>query len=157
MRCWIALAVVCGFFFVADAQAAEELIFLRGGDVFHGEVLESTWDTVKISRKTETGETTFTVPADDVEPYFYYKVRDRDLGDDAMERLKLAGYAIRHDMFTRGKAQIDRARAIDPKGVEKFIEEHYEKISEGIAQRLVKAAQRSLRGKSSSVRMHSVQ
>jgi tetratricopeptide (TPR) repeat protein len=130
----------------AAAQQAEQLIFLVGGRVFHGTVLESNWESVKISRKTEGGSpSTFVVPVHECDPHFFYQVRDKAVGNDAAERIKLAKYCVDHDMFSRAKAQMDRARSIDKAVVDEFMKNEFPKIKEELAQRLLDAGRRALR------------
>ena len=74
------LATVAILTLITAASAAEQLIFLKGGRVFHGEVLKSDLENVTIKRKLDNGsETTITVPVADCEAYFYYTVRDKSI------------------------------------------------------------------------------
>jgi len=138
--------------FAAQAAAADQLIFLKGGRVFHGEILKSDWDTVTIKRKLDAGgEETITVPARDCEAYFYYTVRDRALGDDAKGRIQLAKFCVNNDMFPRAKAQMDRARSIDMEVVNDFMQNEFPKIKEGLAERVLNAGRRALRAGSTKM------
>ena len=140
----LAMTAILG---LLSAEAmADELIHLAGGRFFHGTVLSSDWDSVTIKRTDEGGkETTIRVPADECDPYFYYGVRNKALGNDAAGRIRLAKLCVEYDMFSRAKAQMDRARAADPKLVEDFMKNEFPKIKEGLAMRLLAAGQRSLR------------
>ena len=138
------LALVALLSCLAVEASADEMIFLKSGGVFQGEILESDWESVKVKLKLEGGtEETFVLSVDECDPHFYYRVRDKALGNDAAGRIKLAKYAVLHDMFPRAKAQMDHARAIDEKVVDEFMENEYPRIKAGIADRVLKAARRS--------------
>jgi tetratricopeptide (TPR) repeat protein len=141
--------LVVSIFFLAAAGAsqASELIFLKDGTVVKGEVTASTETSVT----AVVGGTTYTVSADKFDPHFFYRVRDKALGNDAAGRIQLAKYAVMNDMFTRAKAQVDQAEAIDPEFVKKFRAEELPKIAEGIAGRLLKAARRAQRAGSTKM------
>ncbi len=110
------LAVATFLFAAAGVCQAAELIFLKDGTVVKGEVTASTETSVT----AVVGGTTYTVSADKFDPHFFYRVRDKALGNDAAGRIQLAKYAVMNDMFTRAKAQVDQAEAIDPEFVKKF-------------------------------------
>ena len=132
-------------FFAADANA-QQMIFLTGGRVFKGKVLESTPTSVKVTVTIEgAGEQTHTVPVEECDPHFFYSVRNKAIGDDAAARIELAKYCVDYEMFSRAKAQMDRARQIDEKVVDKFMKEEFPKIKEGLAAKLLATGQRSLR------------
>ncbi|MCZ6786648.1 MAG: hypothetical protein O7E54_05730, partial [Planctomycetota bacterium] len=141
--------LVVSIFFLAAAGAsqASELIFLKDGTVVKGEVTASTETSVT----AVVGGTTYTVSADKFDPHFFYRVRDKALGNDAAGRIQLAKYAVMNDMFTRAKAQVDQAEAIDPEFVKKFRADELPKIAEGIAARLLKAARRAQRAGSTKM------
>lgn len=141
-RVWIAAAALMA---LPALSRADDLIFLTGGRVYHGTVLESTWDWVKVRAKVDGEENDYTVPADEFDPHFFYNVRDKALGDDAAERIKLAKYAVEYEMYSRAKVQMDKARAADPKVVEEFMENEFPKMRDGLAQKLLEAGQRALR------------
>ena len=132
--------------FAAGAAAKDQLIFLKGGRVFRGEVLKSDWDTFTLKVKHDNGtEETADVPAEYFEPYFYYTVRDQALGDDAKGRIHLAKLCIENDMFSRAKIQMDRAEAADAAVVADFMKNEFPAIKEGLADKLLSHAKRSLR------------
>ena len=141
----IALIVLAALAIAPGAFAQDQLIFVKGGGVYRGTVLKCDAKTVTVKLSAEHGGTTHTVEADRFEPYFFYQVRDKALGNDAAGRIELAKYAVDNDMFSRAKAQMDAARAIDPKTVEEFMKTEFPKIKEGLAARLLKAAQKALR------------
>jgi len=124
---------------------ADDLIFLTGGRVYQGTVLESSWDWIKVKATVDGAQETHTVAADEFDPHFFYVVRDKALGDDAAERIKLAKYCVEHEMYARAKVQMDKARAAEPKLVEEFMENEFPKMRNGLAQRLLDAGQRALR------------
>ncbi len=141
------LAVAILLFAAAGVCQAAELIFLKDGTVVKGEVTASTEKSV-----TAVVEgTTYTVSAEKFDPHFFYRVRDKALGNDAAGRIQLAKYAVQNDMFTRAKAQVDQAEAIDPEFVKKFREVELPKIADGIADRLLKAARRAQRAGSTKM------
>jgi len=140
----LAVAVVLSFL-AADATA-QQLLFLKSGGVYKVKVLKSDWESVTVSLPLEGGgEEIHVVPVEDLEPHFYYNVRNKALEGDAAGRIRLARYAVDNDMFPRAKAQMDQARALDPKVVEEFMETEFPKIKEGLAQRILEVGQRSLR------------
>jgi len=141
----ISLIVLVALAIAPRAFAQDQLIFVKGGDVYRGEVLKSDAKTVTVKLSAEHGGTTHTVDADRFEPYFFYQVRDKALGDDVQGRIQLAKYAVDNGMFSRAKAQMDTCRALDPKAVEEFMKTEFPKIKEGLAARLLKAAQKALR------------
>lgn len=124
---------------------ADDLIHLADGRFYHGTIASSTWESITVKVMHEGKEETHVVPAKMCDPYWYYSVRDKHLGNDAKGRIKLAVMCAEHDMFSRAKAQMDKARATDPKAVEEFMKNEFPKIKEGLADRLLKAGQRSLR------------
>ena len=142
----LAIASILGLL-VADAAAEqEELIHLKGGRFYRGVVLSSTATTLTGKVKNADGVyETHTVSAEDCDDYFFYGVRNRHIGKDAKARIELAKWCVDHDMFSRAKAQMDQARAADPKIVEEFMKTEFPKIKEGLAAKLLKAGQRSLR------------
>jgi len=129
----------------AATAHADDLIFLTGGRVYNGTVLESTWDWVKVRATVDGEENDYTVDADEFEPHCFYVIRDKAIGDDAAERIKLAKYCVDNEMFSRAKVQMDRARAADPKVVEEFMENEFPKIRDGLADKILAAGQRALR------------
>ena len=150
-KCILAIVAILGFL-AAGASAADQLIFLKGGRVFHGEVLKSDWKTVTIKRtRDDGGQDTITVPVADCEAYFYYTVRDKAIGDDAKGRIQLAKFCVHNDMFPRAKAQMDRARSIDQSAVDDFMQNEFPKIKEGLAERVLHAGRRALRAGSTKM------
>ena len=137
------IAVILGLF-LAGAARAGELIFLRNGDVFDGEVLRSETESVTVKVEYEGKLQTFRVPVGNLDKYFFYKVRDRALGDDAKGRIELAKYAVMNEMYSRAGAQMRRAESIDPELVADFRKNRFPEIKEGIAERLLKSAKRAL-------------
>ncbi|MHC4934439.1 MAG: tetratricopeptide repeat protein [Planctomycetota bacterium] len=140
----LAVAVVLSFL-AADATA-QQLFFLKDGGVYKVKVLKSDWESVTVSLPLEGGgEEIHVVPVEIIEAHCYYNVRNKALEGDAAGRIRLAKYAVDNDMFPRAKAQMDQARALDPKVVEEFMEKEFPKIKEGLAQRILETGQRSLR------------
>jgi tetratricopeptide (TPR) repeat protein len=129
----------------AATAHADDLIFLTGGRVYNGTVLESTWDWVKVRATVDGEQNDYTVDADEFEPHCFYVIRDKAIGDDAAERIKLAKYCVDNEMFSRAKVQMDRARAADPKVVEEFMQNEFPKIRDGLADKILAAGQRALR------------
>jgi len=142
----LAIASILGLLVVDAAAEQEELIHLKGGRFYHGVVLSSTPTTLTGKVKNADGVyETHTVPAEECDDYFFYGVRNRHIGKDAKARIELAKWCVDHDMFSRAKAQMDQARAADPKVVEEFMTNEFPKIKEGLAAKLLKAGQRSLK------------
>lgn len=129
----------------AGTATADDLIFLTGGRVYHGTVLESTADTITVRAKVDDKENVYKVKRAEFDPHFFYRVRDKAIGSDAAARIELAKYCVENDMFSRAKLQMDQARAADPKVVEKFMETEFPKIREGIADRALYLGQRALK------------
>jgi tetratricopeptide (TPR) repeat protein len=143
-RAILAIAVILGL--VATEAMAEQLIHLKGGRFVRGTIVSSTADAVTARHTPEGGvEETVTVSADYFDPYFFYGVRDKAIGDNAKERIELAKYCVDNEMYSRAKIQMDRARAADPQVVEEFMKTEFPKIKEGLAERLLEAGQRALR------------
>jgi len=146
MRKQYAFVIVTMLALLTAEARAEQLLFLTGGRVFKGEVLSSTPNSVTARVKIEgSGEQTHTVSSDECDPHFFYSVRNKAIGNDAAARIELAKYCVDFEMYSRAKAQMDRARQIDEKVVEKFMKEEFPKIKEGLAAKLLSAGQRSLR------------
>ncbi|MHC4846936.1 MAG: hypothetical protein ACYTEG_00600 [Planctomycetota bacterium] len=124
---------------------ADDLIFLTGGRVYHGTVLESTHDWIKCRAKVDGTENEYTVKREEFDPHFFYRVRDKAIGDDAKARIELAKYCVDNDMFSRAKLQMDRARAADEKLVEEFMTNEFPKIRDGLADRILDRGKRALR------------
>ena len=140
----LAVAVILGCF-VAEA-AAQDLIFLKDGGVYEGKILSSDEDSVTVSVKNAAGvDETHRVPIEQCEKHFWFQARDKTIGDDAVERIKLAVYCAENDMWTRAKVQMDKARALDPSKVELFFNEYFPKMREGLAQRLMDSANKSFK------------
>jgi tetratricopeptide (TPR) repeat protein len=133
----IAIAVLA----FVQASQAQELIFLKDGTVVKGEVTKSTEKSVT----AVVDGVTYTVSAEKFDPHFFYRVRDKALGNDAKGRITLAMYAIDNDLFFRAKAQFEQAKAIDPKLAEEFKEKQWPKLKEGVGQKLLAAANRAVR------------
>ncbi|MHC4937840.1 MAG: tetratricopeptide repeat protein [Planctomycetota bacterium] len=130
----------------AGEAYAERLIILRDGSVFHGTVLDSSWESVKVKRKLPDGsEKTIEIPVEDCDSHFFYSVRDKAVGDDAKERIQLAKFCVSREMYSRAKAQMDQARSIDPAVVEEFMKTRFPEIKEKLADKLLKAGERALR------------
>ncbi|MHC4408843.1 MAG: hypothetical protein ACYS0F_07560, partial [Planctomycetota bacterium] len=53
---------------------ADDLIFLTGGRVYHGTVLESTHDWIKCRAKVDGTENEYTVKREEFDPHFFYRV-----------------------------------------------------------------------------------
>jgi tetratricopeptide (TPR) repeat protein len=142
-RAILAIAVILGL--VATEAMAEQLIHLKGGRFVRGTIVSSTADSVTARHTPEGGvEETVTVSADYFDPYFFYGVRDKAISS-AKDRIELAKYCVDNEMYSRAKAQMDRARAADPQVVEEFMKTEFPKIKEGLAERLLEAGQRALR------------
>jgi len=140
----LAVSVVLGF--LATEAAAQQLVFLKDGGVYKVTVLKSDWETVTVSLPLEAGGAeTHVVPVELFEPHCYYNIRNKALEGDAKGRIQLAKYSVDNDMFSRAKAQMDQARALDPAAVEEFMRTRFPEIKEGLAQRLLETGQRSLR------------
>ena len=140
----LAVSVVLGF--LATEAAAQQLVFLKDGGVYKVTVLKSDWEAVTVSLPTEGGGAeTHVVPVENLEAHCYYNIRNKALEGDAKGRIQLAKYAVDNDLFTRAKAQMDQARALDPAAVEEFMQTEFPKMKEGLAQRLLETGQRSLR------------
>ncbi|MHC4940281.1 MAG: hypothetical protein ACYTHK_15155 [Planctomycetota bacterium] len=140
---FLCLAALLGS--IAATATADELIFLKGGQVYHGTVLESTHDWIKCRAKVDGTENEYTVDREEFDPHFFYRVRDKAIGDDAKGRIQLAKYCVDNDMFSRAKIQMDRARAADPAVVEEFMTNEFPKIRDGLADRILERAQKALR------------
>ena len=137
----IVLAVFASPLFAQE----ESLIHLKGGRFYHVVILSSTWEYVEVRYTPEEGEAmTVKVKVADLDAYYFYGVRNKAIGRDANERIKLAKWCVDNDMFSRAKAQMDMATAADPKAVEEFMKTEFPKIKEGIAAKLLRAAKRSL-------------
>ena len=139
----IAIAVLA----FAQVSQAQELIFLKDGTVVKGEITASTENSVTAVVNGET----YTVSADKFDPHFYYRVRDKALGNDAKGRIQLALYAIDNNLFFRAKAQFEQAKSIDPKIAEEFKAKQWPKLKEGVGQKLLSAANRAFRNGSNKM------
>ena len=132
--------------FAAGAAAKDQLIFLKGGRVFRGEVLKSDWDTFTLKVKHDNGtEEIADVPAEYFVRYFYYTVREQARRDEPKGRMHLTKLCIENDMFSRAKIQLDRAEAADAAVVADFMKNEFPAIKEGLADKLLSHAKRSLR------------
>jgi len=138
-----AIVLACGS--VAAEAQEEQLIFLTGGRVYRGTVLDSSWEWVKVRATVDDTENDYTVDVDELDPHFFYTVRDKALGDDAAGRIRLAKYCVDNEMFSRAQVQMERAEAADAAVVEDFMKNEFPKIRDGIAQKLLEAGRRSLR------------
>ncbi len=139
----IAIAVMA----FAQVSQAQELIFLKDGTVVKGEITASTENSVTAVVNGET----YTVSADKFDPHFYYRVRDKALGNDAKGRIQLALYAIDNNLFFRAKAQFEQAKSIDPKIAEEFKAKQWPKLKEAVGQKLLSAANRAFRNGSNKM------
>jgi len=142
----LVLTVAVVLSFLAAEANAQQLVFLKDGGVYKVTVLKSDWETVTVSLPLEEGGAeTHVVPVELFEPHCYYNIRNKALEGDAKGRIQLAKYSVDNDLFSRAKAQMDQARALDPAAVEEFMRTEFPKIKEGLAQRLLETGQRSLR------------
>lgn len=140
----VALTTILSLVFAVGANAQEEqLLFDNGGNVYHGVVLSS--DAASATIKLRGDEKSQKVEAAVFDPHCFYSIRDRALGDDAAGRIELAKFCVDNDLFSRAKVQMDRARQIDEKVVEKFMVEEFPKIKEGLAARVMEAANRAFK------------
>jgi len=136
--------VLSAFLVVVIAQGAyaqEQLLFAKGGTVYHGQVLSS--DATSATVKLRGEEKTYKVDVSKFDPHCFYTIRDKALGDDAAGRIELAKFCVDNELYSRAKVQMDHARQIDPKVVEKFMETEFPKIKEGLAARVMKSAERA--------------
>ena len=151
MRTFASFAAAVALLFVAEVCQAQDLIFLKDGTVMRGKVTGSDWKVVKVAAETEAGTEDLTISVSRLEPFFYYRVRDKALGDDAPARIQLALYAFDNELYSRSKIQMQRAEAIDPKVVEKFRKETLPPLLEGFAAKVLRSAQRALRNGSTKM------
>ena len=135
-----AFAVLAAILIAPAIYAQDTLIFSREGDVYHGQVLESDAETCTVKIVIDGKESTHKVKAERFDPHFFYQVRDKALGDDVAGRIELAKWAAANGLFSRAKAQMDQCRALDPKAVEEFMKTEFPKIKEGLAAKLMDAA-----------------
>jgi len=136
LTAFVALALTT----TATAQD-EQLLFAKGGAVYHGVVLSSDAGSATIKLRGE--EETYKVDRAKFDPHCFYTIRDKALGDDAAGRIELAKFCVDNDLFSRAKVQMDRARQIDEKVVDKFMETEFPKIKEGLAERVMASANRA--------------
>ena len=141
LTAFVALAITT----TATAQD-EQLLFAKGGAVYHGKVLSSDATSATVHLRGE--EKAITVDAAKFDPHCFYTIRDKALGDDANGRIELAKFCVDNDLYSRAKVQMDRARQTDPKVVEKFMETEFPKIKEGLAARVMASANRAFQNNS---------
>lgn len=137
---WLA-AVLCVAAACAAPARAEEVI-LNDGTVHDATIVKVEKDslTVIVRTKTSGKSVTLTVPAKRFDPHWLYGVKDRLAGEDAKAHVELAVWAVEQGMFSRAKAQMMRAEALDPAYVGALRDGKLPDVREGIATSILASA-----------------
>lgn len=113
-------------------------VVLKDGSAHDVDILETGSDYIVAG--FESGETKgqVKVSARELEPHSFYEIRSRHMEKTAENHLLLAKFCAENGMFTRAKAQADKARAIDAAYVERELS--MPGVMEGLAATVLKQA-----------------
>ncbi len=140
------LVAVLGLFLLALPVRADEVL-LHDGRTMEGTVSDVTSDGLSLEMHPKGGGTaSIHVPAEHLDPHYFYQLRDQGLGKDTKGRLELAVWAYEHGLFRRAKAQFDKARTLDAELAKQFLGRILPGLKEGIAEQMVDAAKLDMAG-----------
>lgn len=128
---------------VAEAEGSDRRIselLLKNGNSMRGEVLESTYDSIKFRHARGGGAVTVTVEAGRLDPHSFYSARQISMEGTGEDHLRLAGFCIRNGLFTLGHVQYQLAKAADPELIAKFEKEDLPRVEEEIGADLLENA-----------------
>jgi hypothetical protein len=141
MRTWIAFVVGLLLLAVASSAYAEKMeVMLKSGRSGMVEVVETTPESVTVKFVKEGSPITMKVRAKELDPHSFYNVRRKHMEKTAENHVRLAVFCVENGMFTRGRAQIEAAREVEPELDQKL--KDAPEIREKIADRLVTAARK---------------
>lgn len=124
-------------FFCSYAEA--ESVRLRSGETFIGKVTSASFQEVKIST-IYPEEKSLTFESSKIHPGSLYELLSIRLDPkDASERLRLANYCFKHELFNYGLAELNRVERLDFK-LSKTVRELRRKAENALGQRLLDEA-----------------
>lgn len=125
----------------APPARAEEVI-LNDGTVHDATIVSVEKDTVTVVVRTKTSDkaVTLKVPAKRFDAHWLYGLKDRLAGNDAKAHVELAVWAVEQGMFSRAKAQMMKAEALDAAYVAALREGKFPDVREGIASSILASA-----------------
>lgn len=126
---------------LAAPVRAEEVI-LNDGTVHDATIVAVDKDSVTVTVLTKTSgkHVTMKMPAKRFDAHWLYGVKDRLAGNDAKAHVELAAWAVEQGMFSRAKAQMMKAEALDPAYVTALREGKFPEVREGIAASILASA-----------------
>ncbi len=134
---------VCVVLLAAPAFADD--VIMADGRTRHADILKVLDDGIRVRVTPNSGGTAeLTLPASSLDPYFYYGLRDKQAGDDAKSRLRLALWAVEAGLFSRAKLQIEKASELDPQLVKDIREGKLPEIREGIARHVLDSSKKDI-------------
>lgn len=141
----LVLAVAAALVFALPAHADE--ILLHDGHTMTGTIEKVTADGITLKMLPKGGGTAVvTVPAGHLDPHYFYAMRDQALGNDVKGRLDLSVWAYEHGLFRRAKAQLTKAREMNPEMAKQFYDQILPGLRDGIAEQMVEAAKQCMTG-----------
>jgi tetratricopeptide (TPR) repeat protein len=133
---------ICLVFSTAVAAAEKEEVMLKDGTTAMVEVVATEAQSVTVKFQTKEGKAGQTkLHADSLDPHSFYQIRKKHMEKTAENHVKLAIFCAGAGLFNRAKAQMDVARALDPKAVEQV--KDMPDVMNGIANYLVERARRA--------------
>lgn len=132
----VALAVA------AAAPCRAEEVILNDGTVHEATVVAVEKDSVTVTFRTKTSGAlvTMKVPAKRFDAHYLYGLKDKAAGDDAKAHVELAAWAVEQGMFSRARAQIMKAEALDPAYVKSLRDGKLPEFREGLAASILASA-----------------
>ncbi len=129
---------------LAPATLAGDEIVLKGGDSGIVNVTETTVDSISFKFAMPDGPTVTTkLKAAQLDPNSFYTIRNKHMEKTVENHLKLAGFCIKAELFSRAKIQINLAKQIDEEAAQLVLDDA--KVKEAVAERLLKYIARELK------------